>query len=116
MTGDKHNALGVPMVNFKAHKDKPIATSAHQENSPTTPLKTEQRAPTAPVDGNNRPMVTACVKNAFPVVNKQLLVPRHATIVHLVNTKIKKESPSAKNVQMVRTVLQFTASNSQTRV
>jgi hypothetical protein len=104
------------MVHFKAHKDKPIATSAHQENSPTTPLKTEQRAPIAPVDGNNRPMVTACVKNAFPVVNKQLLVPRHATIVHLVNTKIKKESPSAKNVQMVRTVLQFTAHNSQTRV
>ena len=104
------------MVHFKMQTVNTFVTSAHQENSPTTPLKTEQRAPTAPVGGNNRPMVTACVKNATPVVNKQLLVPRHATIVHLVNTKIKKESPSAKNVQMVRTVLQFTASNSQTRV
>ena len=104
------------MDEYGCYKDKPIATSAHQENSPTTPLKTEQRAPTAPVDGNNRPMVKVCVKNATPVVNKQLLVPRHATIVHLVNTKIKKEVPGVKNVQMVRTVLPYMAHNSQIRV
>ena len=79
------------MVHFKIQSVNTFVISVHLENTPMTPLCPESRAPTAPVDGNNRDLVNPYVKLVTKVNTKTVPVRPIAKNAKQDSTKIKQE-------------------------